>query len=260
VDSWVRGDAYERFMGRWSRLVAPLFLDWLAQPPGLRWVDLGCGTGALTAAVLERAEPVSVLGVDPSAGFLETARALQEDSRARFTVGDALDVPPGSADVVVSGLALTFIPDVQAALRALAAAAPGGTVAAYVWDYAEGMRMLRAFWDAAVEVEPAAAGLDEGRTRFPLARPDALAGAWELAGLTEVATTGLDVSRRFERFEQLWSPFLAGTGPAPAFLTTLRPDQQDGLRDRMRRSVTGGRDGPFELPARAWAVRGTAPG
>ncbi|HYN30877.1 MAG TPA: class I SAM-dependent methyltransferase [Dermatophilaceae bacterium] len=258
-DAWVRGDAYERFMGRWSRLVAPLFVDWLDQPPGLRWVDLGCGTGALTGAVLERASPVSVHGVDPSAGFLETARALQDDARARFSVGDALDLRPVSADVVVSGLALTFIPDLPAALRAVTAAAPGGVVAAYVWDYAEGMRMLRTFWDAAVEVEPAGAGLDEGRARFPLAQPVPLAEAWEAAGLTDVSTTGLEVRRRFERFEELWAPFRAGAGPAPAFLATLRPDQQAAVRVGMRRLVTGGLEGPFDLSARAWAVRGTAP-
>ena len=164
---WVDGDAYERFMGRWSRLLAPLFVDWLDPPAGLRWVDLGCGTGALSTAVLERAEPATVLGIEPSPGFLATAAATITDARASFRPGSTEQLDPGSSDVVVSGLVLNFLPDADAALAAMTAAAAGGTVAAYVWDYAGGHPMLSRFWEVAGRLTDEAVGQSEV-SRFAL--------------------------------------------------------------------------------------------
>ena len=171
-------------MGRWSRHVAVEFVDWLDIPAGLRWLDIGCGTGALTAAVLSRADPVSILGTDPSEAFVATAARQVDDPRAQFVVADAAATPSGRVDVVVAGLVVNFLPDPDGALRAARSAAPQGTVAAYVWDYADGMQMLRYFWDAAVALDPSAASLDEGR-RFPRAGPtDSKTSGTKLASRT----------------------------------------------------------------------------
>jgi SAM-dependent methyltransferase len=244
MDAWTSGDAYEPYVGRWSRLVATEFVRWLALPPGLRWVDVGCGTGALTATILRDAAPSSVVGVDPSEAFLGHARA--HVAGATFVVGDALSLPVDDADVVVSGLSLNFVPDTAAAVREASRVAP--VVAAYVWDYAEGMAFLRHFWDAAGRPD-----LDEGN-RFPLCRPDALREAF--APLRDVEVTGITVPTTFPDFDDYWTPFLGGVGPAPAFLATLDGAERDALRERLRATLPIEPDGSIRLTARAWAVRG----
>lgn len=154
-DNWEHGDAYEQFIGRWSSLVAVRFLDWLQLPGGLRWVDVGCGTGALSEAILDSQDPTSVVGVEPSAGFVKAAgQRLGDRAKVRVGPAESLPLPDGSADVVVSGLVLNFIADLPAALAEMRRVAPGGIVTAYVWDYSGGMDMLRLFWEAADEVDP----------------------------------------------------------------------------------------------------------
>jgi SAM-dependent methyltransferase len=257
--AWSAGAPYDRYVGRWSRLVAAEFVGWLAIPPGRRWLDVGCGTGALTAAALAGAEPASVIGIDPSEGFLSVARSHVVDARAGFEVGDArsLPVPDDSADVVVSGLSLNFVPDAVAALREFTrVCAPGGVIAAYVWDYAEGMAMMRYFWDAAVALDPAAEALDEG-PRFPLCRPDALRERWTAAGLGGVQVRAIDVPTLFENFDDYWTPFLGAQGPAPQYVAGLSPPARDALRERLRSTL--GHD-EIAMTARAWAVVGTTPG
>jgi SAM-dependent methyltransferase len=259
-DSWERGDPYERYVGRWSRRVAPLFLSWLTIPAGRQWIDVGCGTGALCAAILDRCAPASVVGVEPSEGFLETARRnLAGRAALHRGSGTAIPVADAWADVVVSGLVLNFIPDVRAALAEMVRVTrPGGTIAAYVWDYAEGMQLMRRFWNAAVDLDPRAALHDEGR-RFPLCRPDALARAFSDAGLTGVEVTGLDIETPFASFEDYWEPFLGGQGPAPAYVVSLDVEAQARLRDRIRERMAVAPDGAIWLTARAWAVRATVP-
>src|SRR5262245_43785231 len=189
-DTWERGDPYERYVGRWSRRVAPRFLSWLGIPADRRWVDVGCGTGALCAAIVDHGSPSSVVGVEPSEGFLATARARLA-GRAVAHRGSATAIPLGDAavDVVVSGLVLNFVPDQRAALAEMArVTGNGGTIAAYVWDYAEKMELMRIFWDSAVELSPDAAELDE-RHRFPGCRPDALGQLFSGGGLREVQVT-----------------------------------------------------------------------
>jgi trans-aconitate methyltransferase len=253
---FTQGDAYERFMGRWSRLVAPRFLSWLDPAPRMRWADLGCGTGALTAAVLEHASPGSVLGVDPSQGQVDEARRQVTDTRARFETGSAGSLPAESFDVVVSGLVLNFVPDPVAAVAAMSRAlVGGGTVAAYVWDYAVGMQLLRTFWDVAVARDPAVADLHEGH-RFELPGPEALANVWEEAGLRDVTSTSLTVPTVFEDFEDYWQPFLGGQGPGPAYVASLGPADRKELRAALARALPTERDGRIVLSARAWAVRG----
>ena len=259
-DVWADGDAYEAYVGRWSRRVAEAFLAWLAVPRGRRWLDVGCGTGALTVTVLAAADPSRVVGVDPSEGFLATARVRIADARATFRVGDAraLPLPNCSSDAVVSGLALNFVPDPAGAVAELArVASPGGVVAAYVWDYAEGMAMMRFFWDAATDLDPAAAELDEGR-RFSLCRPDSLAQLWAGAGLDDVAVTAIEIPTVFEDFDDYWRPFLGGQGSAPGYVASLSEDHRRALRDLLRTRLPARPDASIRLTARAWAVRGLA--
>jgi SAM-dependent methyltransferase len=261
TDRWSSGGAYESYIGRWSRLVAPRFLHWIAVPAGARWLDVGCGTGALTEAILAAADPASVVGIDPSDAFVEHARATVVDPSARFASGTASEtgVDVGAVDAVVSGLVLNFLPDLAAALaEARRIAVPGGVVAGYVWDYARGMELLRRFWDAAVELDPAAAALDEG-LRFPGAAAGPLEAAFVGAGFDAVEVQAIDVPTSFGTYDELWTPFLSGTGPAPAYVASLPEAGKLALRGRLRASVAEGADGSIALVARAWAVKGTTP-
>ena len=168
-DTWEQGWAYEEFMGRWSRMVAVEYLAWLAPLPKARWLEIGCGSGALTAAIVERASPSSLDAIEPSANFAATAQD-RIGNQARIAVGnaDALPFAENSFDVVVSGLVLNFVTPLDTAMAEMGrVAAPGGVVSAYVWDYAEGMEMLRLFWDVARAIDSGAAALDEA-IRFPL--------------------------------------------------------------------------------------------
>jgi len=258
-DVWADGAAYEPYVGRWSRLVAREFLDWLAMPPRSRWLDVGCGTGALSQAILTVAAPITVKGVDQSAGYVAFAREQVIDERARFEVADARALPFETAtyDAAVSGLVLNFIPDQPKAVAEMARVTrPGGTVAAYVWDYAGEMKLMRHFWDAAVALNPAARDLDEGR-RFPICRPGPLARLFRDAGLKAVETRAIDVPTDFRDFDDYWSPFLGGQAPAPGYAMALTEEQRAALRERIRAGLPIAADGSIHLIARAWAVHGT---
>ncbi|HEX2699475.1 MAG TPA: methyltransferase domain-containing protein [Acidimicrobiales bacterium] len=246
-------------MGRWSRLVAAEFLDWLEVPAGRRWLDVGCGTGALTASILDRCSPSQVVAVDRAEAYAEWAALHVDDPRARFAVAEATHLPAGGADVVVSGLVLNFLPDPVDALRAMRRAAPGGVVAAYVWDYAGKMELLRTFWDAAVELDPAARELDEGR-RFSLCHPDTLRSTWDAAAMGDVAVRAIDVPTLFSDFDDYWSPFLGGDGPAPGYVASLDEDARRRLQDGLRARLPVAGEGSIGLVARAWAARGRVEG
>lgn len=257
-DTWERGSAYERYVGRWSRRVAPLFLTWLSIPAGRRWLDVGCGTGALCAAIVDRCSPASVAGVEPSEGFLKTATETLA-GRAVLRQGSAAAIPLGDAsvDVVVSGLVLNFVPDQRAALAEMArVTARGGTVAAYVWDYAGKMEFMRHFWDAAVALDPDAAGRDQG-IRFPVCRAEALHKLFVDAGLNGVEVAAIDVPTPFADFDDYWQPFLGGQGPAPAYAASLDDGARARLRERIREHLPISADGSIPLAARAWATRAT---
>jgi SAM-dependent methyltransferase len=256
---WNVGEAYEQYVGRWSRRVAESFVHRLDVPAGAKWLDVGCGTGALTTAILLTADPAEVHGVDPSDGFLAHASRAVDDPRARFSLGDArkLPFPDGRFDAAVSGLVLNFVPEPAVAATELArVATPGGVVAAYVWDYADGMQMIRLFWDAAVALDPTVAEQAEGR-RFPLCRPKPLLELWAASGLSAVEVEPIDVPTRFRDFGDFWSPFLGGQGPAPGYVSTLDDDHRAALRALLRDRLPTARDGSITLSARAWAVRGT---
>jgi SAM-dependent methyltransferase len=258
-DTWERGSPYEQYIGRWSRRIAPLFLAWLDQPPGLRWLDVGCGTGALSAAILDRCSPGTVVGVEPSEGFLELA-ARHLAGKARLLPGNAAALPldGGSCDVVVSGLVLNFVPALPAALAEMRrVTSSGGTIAAYVWDYADGMEVIRHFWDAAASLDAAAAPLHEG-TRFAACEPSALKAAFEAAGLTQVQTIALDVRAQFADFDDYWRPFLGGQGPAPAYAMSLPEARRAALRESLKSALPRTAGGAISLNARAWGVRGAS--
>ncbi|HSN41538.1 MAG TPA: methyltransferase domain-containing protein [Burkholderiales bacterium] len=257
-DTWERGSPYEQYVGRWSRRVAPLFLSWLSIPAGRKWLDVGCGTGALCAAILDRCSPASVAGVEPAEGFLETAKENLAD-RAALHLGSATAIPLGDAsvDVAVSGLVLNFVPDQRAALAEMVrVTGKGGTIAAYVWDYAGKMALMRFFWDAAAELDPDAAKMDEG-IRFPLCRPEALEKLFVAAGLQGVEVRPIDIPTPFANFDDYWRPFLGGQGPAPAYAMSLDEAARARLRDRIRERLPIAANGSITLTARAWGVRAT---
>lgn len=261
TDVWAAGDLYEPYVGRWSRLVAREFLRWLAVPAGTEWLDVGCGTGALTQSILDHASPASVRGVDPSPGFVEYARARVTGDRARFEVGDARSLPVEAESVgaAVAGLVLNFVQQPPRAVAEMARVTRrDGVVAAYVWDYSGRMELMRFFWDAATALDPAARELDEGR-RFPICRPDALVELFARAGLRDVQVRPVDVPTDFRGFDDYWSPFEGGQGPAPGYAMSLDEASRGALKDRLRFLLPVGEDGAIRLLARAWAVRGRKP-
>lgn len=260
-DAWTSGASYEQYVGRWSRLLAPGFLAWAGVPRGAEVLDVGCGTGALSAAVLAL-HPKRLEGLDAAPAYVAAAEHdLASKGPARFQVGDAqaLPFPDASFDAVVSGLVFNFVPDPgKAAREARRVLRPGGLLALYVWDYADKMELMRRFWDAAVALDPAARALDEG-PRFPLCHPVRLAALLREAGFREVATHAVDQPTVFRGFEDYWQPFLGGQGPAPGYCMSLPEARRDALRERLRATLPARPDGSIPLVARAWAVRGRAP-
>jgi SAM-dependent methyltransferase len=258
ADNWSDGSAYESYVGRWSRPVAREFITWLDLPPKQRWLDVGCGTGALLGTILSLADPSSAKGIDPAPAYLAVARKNTTDPRAEFAEGaaQAIPEPSSSYDAAVSGLVLNFAPEPLDAAKEMARVVrPGGTVAVYVWDYAGEMELLRYFWDAATAVDPQAVLLDEGN-RFPICNSEALASCFAEAGLGEIETRAIDVQTVFRDFDDYWSPFLGGQGSAPSYVASLSPDRRGQVRDHLRTALPFQLDGSIRLIARAWAVRG----
>jgi ubiquinone/menaquinone biosynthesis C-methylase UbiE len=259
-DAWQAGDSYDLYMGRWSRRIAPLFLDWLDAEAGLDWLDVGCGTGALSAAIMARCQPAQLTGIDPSEGFIQKARA-NVAAPAAFQVGDAqaLDVPSGATDVVVSGLMLNFVPDRERALSEMKRVAKRqGLVAFYVWDYpGGGVEFMRAFWTAAVALDPAARDLTEDK-RFPFCTPDQLADLATKAGLPAVEQTALETPAVFRDFDDFWHPFTLGAGPAPGYCASLSEDARQRLKEKLQQQLQPDKDGSIALKLRAWGIKSRA--
>lgn len=259
-DKWAAGATYEDFMGRWSRLLAPRFVSWLGVRPTAHWLDVGCGTGALSDAICAGARPASVVACDPSGPFVEYARRHQSDRRVSFVVAAVGRLPtrPGGFDSVTSALALNFFPEPQAAIEEMRRiAARDGLVSACVWDYSGRMEFLRRFWDSAAAVDPHASDLDEGG-RFPICRPDALEALFRGAALGRVVCESIEIPTRFSTFAEFWTPFLGGTGPAPSYVAGLESHRREALAAHLDRSLPRQPDGAISLVARAWVVRGVA--
>jgi ubiquinone/menaquinone biosynthesis C-methylase UbiE len=260
-DSWQSGDSYDLYMGRWSRQIAPPFLEWLGTGEDLDWLEVGCGTGALSGAILARCKPRSLISIDPSEGFVARARANVSDNRAEFHIGDAqaLSVGTASRDVVVSALVLNFVPDKDKALSEMKRVTrAGGTVGFYVWDYpGGGVEFMHFFWNAATMVDPRARDLTEHR-RFPFCTPDRLADLALTAGLSEVASTAIETPTLFRDFEDYWHPFTLGVGPAPGYCMSLDPAARQRLKEKLRDILPYREDGSIPLKARAWAIKAIA--
>ena len=255
---WTQAAEYEAHIGRWSRIAARQFVTWLRVRPGSRWLDAGCGTGAVTQAIIDLATPVAVTGVDASASFIELARERVFDDRAAFIVGDACALPvrTRSYEAAVAGLVLQSVSDPRAAVAELARVlGPGDVAGAYVWDFAGEMQLLRRFWDAARSIDPRATEHDVG-VRYAMCRPEILVALFEAAGIRDCETCAIDVVARFRGFDDYWMPMAADSGGAIAqYLATLDNRGHTALRDRVRASIPSA-DAPFELVARAWAIRG----
>ena len=251
--------AYQRFMGRWSEMLAPLLVDFARPPDAGRVLDVGSGTGALAFAVAARRPRCQVLGIDPSPEYVGFARQRNRfPGRASFEVGDAqrLRFADAAFTSSLSLLVFNFIPDhTKALLEVKRVTAPGGVLAAAVWDYGEGMKMLRVFWEAAGAVDEAARQADE--RHMPLCRAGELDDLWKRNGLEKVEARPLEITMRFASFTDYWQPFLLGQGPAGAYLRKAGEDQRTAIRREAKRLLAlNTEDAPFTLPARAWALRG----
>jgi len=252
-------EAYERFMGRWSRLAAPLLADFAGIPETGRVLDVGSGTGAMAFAVAQARPRCTVVGIDPSKEYVAYANSKSPyKDRVSFQVGDAqaLQFPDSAFQASVSLLVFNFIPDPDKALvEVRRVTQSGGGISAAVWDYGEGMRMLRVFWDAAARIDPRAEKLDE--KHMPLCRVEELSQMWMRGGLKDVDEQPLEIIMRFESFKDFWDAFLLGQGPAGAYVRSLNPEQRQNLRAEIQHRLAY--NGPFDLPARLWAVRGSVP-
>lgn len=260
MENWGSGGPYEQYVGRWSRKVASEFLAWLQVASALKWGDVGCGTGALVDTILAECEPQSITAIDRAEGFIAEARQRITDSRVRFEVGDAtaLPWPSESCDVTVSGLVLNFVPDADRTAKEMARITrPGGKVAAYVWDYAGGMQMLRYFWDVAVELNPNDSALDQAE-RFPLCQPEPLEALFRRAGLNAISVRSIDIPTVFRNFDDYWIPFLGKQGAAPTYVASLNDEMRDRIRDALKARLVASTEGSIDLTARAWAVQGVA--
>ncbi|MCC6394374.1 MAG: class I SAM-dependent methyltransferase [Bryobacterales bacterium] len=255
-------EAYERFMGRWSRLLGPRLVKFAGVLDTGRVLDIGSGTGSLSFSIAEQKSRCQVLGIDRSNEYVEFAKSRNPvPDRVNFEAGDArqLRFPDGTFQCCLSLLVFNFIPDFRKALaEARRVTRPGGCVSAAVWDYGAGMRMLRVFWDAAVKVDPAAEKLDE--SHMPLCRAGELEELWKQGGLEDVSERPLDITMRFESFADYWDPFLVGQGPAGAYLRNADSRRKEALREEVKRRLGIQRENRrLRLQARAWAVRGVAP-
>jgi SAM-dependent methyltransferase len=258
MDKWTSGVAYDQWMGRWSRLLAHEFLNWLNLPSNLRWLDVCCGSGVLTEAIVEHFAPARVAGVDASPQQIEFARELRARPAVTFQTGDAMALvfAEASFDVAVCGLGLNYVPEPKLALQEMRrVTVSGGVIAVYVWDYAEGARFLREFWDAAAAVDREASAHDQAN-RFPLCNPNELRNLVESACLDQVKVRALDITTRFTSFDDYWQPLLSGQGSAPSYLATRNERTRNAIRERLRDSLITDSDGAIVLPARAWAVCG----
>jgi SAM-dependent methyltransferase len=255
-------DAYEAYVGRWSRPLAEAFLAWFAAPVAGRWLDVGCGTGALTEAVLAATDPIAVVGIDPSPEFLGAAQSHIADPRVRFEVGDAraLPVMSGDYDAVIAGLVLHFIPDPAPAVAEMVRATrPGGVVGASVWDIPGEMQRTKYLWGAVAVIDPDAATLDPPQN-FPICHPEPLAELFRAAGLDDVVVDALDLPMAFRHLDDFWLPHtLAGSAIAQRYVSGLDDEQQAALREQLRATLPFAADGSLHLTDRAWAVRGTKP-
>jgi ubiquinone/menaquinone biosynthesis C-methylase UbiE len=261
-DGWQAGENYEAYMGRWSRQLAPRFVEWLRAKDGLDWLEVGCGSGALSAAIVDQCNPRSLVAIDPSEGFVATARQKVPDKRVTFSVGDAqeLQFETASRDIAASALVLNFVPERDKALSEMKRVVrPGGTIGFYVWDYpGGGVEFMRAFWIQATALDPSALNLNEDQ-RFPFCTQDQLSDLVKQAGLDSVECVPIEVPTVFKDFDDYWHPFTLGAGPAPGYCMSLDPESRQRLKERLDTNLPRSKNGSIDFKARAWAVKAIAP-
>ncbi|MGM9487034.1 class I SAM-dependent methyltransferase [Ideonella sp. YS5] len=258
------GEDYERMMGRWSRRLAPLLIDFAGLGEGERVLDVGCGTGSLANALAATGLPAEIQAIDLSAPYIEQARRRNQDPRITFSLGDACDVPfpAASFDRVLSLLVLHFVPEPQRAIAQMRRVArPGAVVAAATWDARGGLVANRMFLDTAAMLDPQAGELRQRSFTRPMTRPGELGGAWRDGGLVDVAETALAIRMEFDDFADYWRPFEGRDGPPAQYVATLATEPREKLREAVRAAYLDGEpDGPRSYAAIAWAVRGRVPG
>ncbi|MGQ0749010.1 MAG: class I SAM-dependent methyltransferase [Betaproteobacteria bacterium] len=256
------GAGYERFMGRWSRILARAHVAFAGVKDGERVLDVGAGTGALASAVAAVNKKGEVVGIDPSEALIAHARNAFGSEQVRLEVGDAQELQFNDAafDKTLALLVMNFIPDHNKAIAEMRRVTrPQGVISACVWDYSEGMQMLRFFWDEVVALDLAMDAKDERHMK--LSRQGQLAELWKKAGLVNVEEQPLVIDQPYTSFDDYWQPFLAGAGPAGAHAASLSEDGRKELETRLRKRLLGDRaDGSFVLKAQAWCVRGEVPG
>jgi SAM-dependent methyltransferase len=246
------GDAYDRFMGRYSRELAPRLVAFAGVAEGMRALDVGCGSGLLTSALADRLGAANVAAADPSESLLAACAARVPGADVRRAPAEELPWPDASFEAVLSQLVLNFVADADAAAAEMRrVAAPGGILASCTWDYAGGMRMLHTFWDTAAELDAEAP--DESRMRY--CTEEELASLWERGGLHDVQTGPLEVEVAYGSFDEYWEPFTLGVGPAGAYYASRGQKKREALREGCFGRL-GSPGGPFSLTARAFAVRG----
>ena len=253
-------DKYQGGMGGWSKTLAPLFIEFIGGiKEGDRVLDVGCGTGSLTFTIANTTKASTVVGIDPSVGYVQYARAQNSHPQVAFEIGDAQKLPydNGSFDCCVSSLMIHFVADAPTAAREMRRVTKkGGTVATCVWDNGGGLELWERFWDAAVAVDPGAKR--PGDRRYGSA--SALSELWTATGLANVETRALVIPMEFSSFDDFWSFLSNRQGHSKPYISSLSEDRRQLLKERLRTDLLGNRpDGSIKLRAKAWAVRGVVP-
>jgi SAM-dependent methyltransferase len=250
----VPGEAYDAYMGRYAHPLASEFASFAGVSAGQTALDVGCGPGALTGELVSRLGASAVAACDPSASFVEACRRRNPGVDVRPGTAERLPFGDDEFTVVLAQLVLNFVSDPSdAATQLRRVTRPGGTIAACVWDFAGGMQLLRAFWDAARSLDP---GAPDEQYTMRFGEPGEIAGLFVEAGLADVTESTLTVSSLYRDFDELWSGCLSGTGPVGSYCVSLSAPAQDALREALRERL-GAPVGPFSLHAVARAARGT---
>jgi SAM-dependent methyltransferase len=257
------GAAYERFLGRWTRLVAEPFVAFARLPPDGDILEVGCGTGSVALALAPRRPQGRVVAIDIAEPYVAYARHRQGAAPVRFAVCDAchLAYRDHAFAGAVAQLVLNFVPNAIAALREMRRVTrPGGTIAAAVWDFRGGLVYQRLFWDTAAGIDPAAAAVRDRLFSHPLALPEGLIDLWQQAGLAKTERASLTIRMDYPSFNDYWEPLLGGQGPVGTYVGELSPALRAEIEERVRGAyLSGAPDGPRSMTATAWAVRGIVP-